>query len=393
MQRVLSAAATGLLLPLLFAVPAPAAEAPFPMDDACDSGVGGEPGEPTREKGVLDSLLGLEGGLPPGADGSGVVVAVIDSGVSPAGLQRVAGDRPVDVAHGTMVAGLIQAVAPKAGIQSWNVVASEASSGDGQDTLESRVDGSRLLAALRAATRQRVDVINLSLNLPEDEQVEAAIRQAIDAGITVVAAAGNRPVDGDRIPDEHQYEPGEEAVEFPATVEGVLGVTGLSWDGSFPAELLQTGPGLDVSAPAMGARTVDAHGVACLVPDHGSSWGTGVVSGLAALLVQKYGNKPGLVAGRIMATAQGGTDDAALDGHGLVQPLAALTASLSLDAHGNPVGYGAKPLPPEQVAVPAPEADHSDERRSTLVWWGLGGGGALVAALLLRPLVVRRRPE
>ena len=96
-----------------------------------------------------------------------------------------------------------------------------------------------------------------------------------------------------------------------------------------------TGPGTDVSAPAVRALSVTVGGAACGIVDVASSWATAQVSGLAALLFAEDETlRPAQVSTRIEATARGAIDDSALDGHGMIQPLEALTADLDIAKDG-----------------------------------------------------------
>lgn len=391
MRRSVTAAALGLLLPLTWSAEAGAAPA-YDAADACDEGgIRDEAGTGTRAPGVLPDALNLEG-LPEGADGSGIRVAVIDAPVSArAGLPVDRTSGQVEDAHGTMVAGLVHAVAPKAELLAYKVVDGRGPS----DSFDTTVGSDDVATALRQAVQAGAQVVNLSLVTGESPAMTAALDLARARDVLVVAAVGNRLSPGeDEISDADAFRPGESRVGYPASAPGVLGVTGLSHDLQLDPSEVMTGPEVDLSAPAWGARTVDAMGRHCLVNSSGSSWATAVVSGVAALVREAFpGDSAAQVAGRLMATAQGGITDAALDGHGLVQPVAALTADLRLDAEGRAVGFEPVEQVRDRVQAPTPAADHSDDRRSTLVWWGLGGGGALVAALLLRPLVVRRRAD
>ena len=135
-----------------------------------------------------------------GVNGEGVTVAVIDSGVAP---HRDFGDRikkfrdfssrkrkPYDPeGHGTHVAGIIlgdgdriDGVAP------------------GADLVAARVsDGSQAIKAIDWVVKNKekfsIDVLNLSLGIDADDplakKLAEASERAIDAGIIVVAAAGN----------------------------------------------------------------------------------------------------------------------------------------------------------------------------------------------------------
>jgi subtilisin family serine protease len=143
------------------------------------------------------------------SDGAGVLVAVIDSGVEAAhpdlvgniveGFDYVDGDpTPNDASgHGTHVAGIIAAhadndVGVAGGAPGAKVLALRVLGADGRGTTAA------LARAIDAAVAAGAGVINLSLSvdailqavLPDGELLQA-IRRAVDAGVVVVAAAGN----------------------------------------------------------------------------------------------------------------------------------------------------------------------------------------------------------
>ncbi|HTE64446.1 MAG TPA: S8 family serine peptidase, partial [Solirubrobacteraceae bacterium] len=163
------------------------------------------------------------GGRP--VTGTGVDVAVIDTGVDdthPAldGGTVVGGhdfvnddaDPMDDNGHGTQVAGIVAAggeptgVAPAASIVAYKVLV-----GDGYG------DSSDVLAALEAAVDpanpHRAEVVNFSLGSgePADGPVTSAAQAAAEAGVVVVASAGNAG-------------PAEQSVGAPAQAPGVLAV-------------------------------------------------------------------------------------------------------------------------------------------------------------------------
>jgi subtilisin family serine protease len=139
-----------------------------------------------------------------GADGHGVIVAIIDSGIEamhPAVGGRVReqvaveledGD-PVVVAdaegdlfgHGTACAGLIVDLAPQVELVSVRVLGAD---------LKGR--GAAFLGGLEWAIEQGVDVVNLSLS-SKSEALFADFHEVVDrayfAGVTLVSAANNTP--------------------------------------------------------------------------------------------------------------------------------------------------------------------------------------------------------
>jgi membrane-anchored mycosin MYCP len=398
----------------LLAGPAPSARA----DDTVCSDTPPDQRELAESRGPLPGLLRLDEAHEI-ATGRGIGIAVIDTGVAPGapgggrvdvraqpGLPGIS-PRILDT-HGTLVAGLVAGenedgaalgVAPGARVVDIKVADARRNVVQDLDVPDPvTLESDRVAEAVRLATAQRkalgIRVINLSLNFDDrDPRLAAAVRDAIAKGIVVVAAVGNRPVDedGNLDPDE-AYEVGEDAVRFPATVPGVIGVTALGQDGTLDPTFVWTGQDVDVSAPVFNAATVNVGGTTCLLESVATSWAAAEVSGLAALVLERYGDlTPAQVATRIEATARGALQDDALDGHGMIQPLEALTAELDIAPDGKLNRVPAHQAPQRQPDPPPVAGDELAELRTSLLWWGLGAGGALVAALLLRPLLARRR--
>ena len=172
--------------------------------------------------GVAGGLLGI-GGIP-GVNGQGIGVAVIDSGISPhaalvnkvvANVSVITGDPSVSDAfgHGTHVAGIIAGnntaaqtatglftggIAP--GVQLVNVRVLGA---NGVGRTSDVIAGIEWAIANR--TRYNIRIINLSLEHPVMEPSATdplceAVAEAVQAGIVVVAAAGNDGVAADGSP-------------------------------------------------------------------------------------------------------------------------------------------------------------------------------------------------
>jgi subtilisin family serine protease len=103
---------------------------------------------------------------------------------------------PPAFGHGTMVAGRVRRAAPGARILPIKTF-------DG----EGRSDTATILQAIYWALEQNVDVLNLSFSLEATTpELELAIATALERGVYVVAAAGNRATS---------------QPSFPGTVEGV----------------------------------------------------------------------------------------------------------------------------------------------------------------------------
>ncbi len=134
---------------------------------------------------------------------SPVTIAVVDTGVQndheylagrviPTGFDSVNNESCYDKrGHGTHVAGIIVAnTKSNVKIKPYKVIGDD---GTGTDT--------QLYLGIQAAIEDGVDIINLSLTRKgESEVVHEAVKNAYNAGITVVAAAGNDNVNLDETP-------------------------------------------------------------------------------------------------------------------------------------------------------------------------------------------------
>jgi len=230
------------------------------------------------------------------ATGTGVVVAIVDTGIAldhwffdgaiaPGGIDLVDGDLvPNDegdgidnngnglidegVGHGTLIAGLVRMVAPDAKLLPIRV---QNSDGGGWSFI--------IAEGIYKAVDGGADVINISLSIPEQSWVlEEAIQYAMDAGVVVVAAAGNDGVLGDLFP----------AASNSANVVGVAAVDSAGVLATFSNYGLRTvdvaAPGVDLYGPYPGGT-----GMAYW---SGTSFSAGLVSGEIALAREKYGSGP-----------------------------------------------------------------------------------------------------
>jgi subtilisin family serine protease len=221
------------------------------------------------------------------ATGTGVVVAVIDSGSGPhpdldanllPGTDLRAGSGVPDgtdvgsIGHGTHVAGTIAAVAGN-GIGIAGVA-------PGAKILPIRILGPEgagttrdLATAITAAVASGARIVNLSLgSLNEDARVTAAIADATARNVLVVAAAGNDGPSG--------------SPKWPAANDLTLAVTALDRDGN-PAASGQRGAYIDLGAP--GVSILSTVPAALRGRDYelqsGSSMAAAFVSGTAAILL------------------------------------------------------------------------------------------------------------
>lgn len=218
-----------------------------------------------------------------GSDGSGVRVAIVDSGIDGGhqlvgGVQRsvavektaageaivVEDDSVGDVAgHGTACAGIVRSVAPACELWSVRVLGPNAKGG-----------AAALVAGLQWAVEAGCEVVNLSLSTPKRETAALLHETADEAyfnGTLFVAAAHNLDVRS-----------------YPWRFASVISVASHDGDDPFeflynpnpPVEILARGIDIEV-AWLGGARIVAA----------GNSFATAYVTGICALILSKH---PGL---------------------------------------------------------------------------------------------------
>lgn len=223
-----------------------------------------------------------------GVNGAGVRVAIIDTGadlnhpyLAPAivaSASFVPGQSVDDGhGHGTHVAGIIRQAAPGASL----IIAKAISD---QDTAED----AWLAAAIRWCVAQGARIINASWGSPTEpvgDELHAAIREAVAAGVLFCAAAGNAGHDMLTI----------DTVSWPARWPEPLAVAA-TWQmfahiRAGVASYSSAGPEVDVSAP--GTDLVSCGLGGGWVAMSGTSMAAPVVAGVAALLAEDWERKTG----------------------------------------------------------------------------------------------------
>ncbi|MET7468539.1 S8 family serine peptidase [Micromonospora sp. NPDC005599] len=301
--------------------------------------------------------------------GKGVVVALPDSGVAPhpdlsqnlvVGTDVIPGGsgngQQDKDGHGTGMAGLIAANG-RGAQQGASGIAPEAKILPIY-TSPAHEDGTSaaLARGVRYAIQRHAQVISISLTAGADVELQQAIREAVNANIVVVAAAGNTSK--------------SPLVGYPAREPGVIAVGGIDQNGKHAA-ISVSGPEIDVVAPAVDIYSTGLNGGYRV--GTGTSDATAIVAGAAALIRSKYPDLPAAeVAHRLTATAVDkgppGRDDQY--GYGVIDLVAALTADVP------PLGFESSNVTPPASAEAAP--DKGDDSSATVR--GLATLGVLVAA-------------
>lgn len=348
------------------------------------------------------------------ANGSGITVAVIDSGVDAhhvdldgqvlPGLDLVdpKGDGDSDlVGHGTTVSAIIAGkadndgvigIAPRAKILPVRVL-----------DQENRYDDAMIVAkGVRWAVDHGAQVINLSLGgTGSSAALAAALDYAFAKDVVVVACTGNLSASPSA------------GVWYPAREPGVIAVAGMEHDGDKIWSGSITGKETVVTAPSsrmVGARPSGYWQV------QGTSFAAPMVSATAALIRSRWPTMPaGEVINRIVKTAKdrGAPGRDPVYGYGMVDPTAALTAEVPpvldnpLDTTPSPgiVGFGSAPangqaqsapddltggtvgarVPGSSAAVLPDVAAPASKQRN---WFA--AGGLLLLSLLVGAFTIRR---
>ena len=272
------------------------------------------------------------------SEGSGVVVAVVDSGVE-SGHQDLQGrvldgadfvqsfDSSCDLStdlnhgkvdpngHGTHVAGIIAAsgigvrgVAPGVSILPIRVIGN---SGTGTS--------SDVACGINYAVDNGAKVINLSLGSDErSSAISAAVARAHDFGITVIAAAGNNAQDCTKTVRNLQ--------NYPAAEANVIAVGAIEPNGEH-AGYSTWGPQVDIAAP--GSSIISTYKGNSYAYSSGTSMAAPHVTAVAAIILSHHPEfTPEQVLNRLISTAFNPTNVYSEEyGFGIVSASAAISGT------------------------------------------------------------------
>ncbi|WP_327639658.1 type VII secretion-associated serine protease mycosin [Kribbella sp. NBC_00482] len=394
-RRFRAAAVAGALVlgPAATAVPAYAA----PPKGACRNA---EPAHPVQKALPWAQQLLMPQRAWPFSTGSGVTVAVIDSGVDadhpqlhrpgkvlPGRDFYLKGTLPGNydcISHGTGVAGIIAAdgrpgvgfagIAPGARILPVRISERETDTTGNTEEINPNI----LAKGIKYAVDARARVINLSLAGFRDERpVRQAIAYAVAHDVVVVAAVGNgQGSDSGKLPS------------YPASYPGVIGVGAIDNAGA-RVTASQVGPYVDLVAP--GGSVLAPTRVAGHAYDDGTSFAAPFVAGTAALVRSAWPKLTAAqVAQRLLATAdpaRGGTGSQEY-GAGIVDPYRAVTEGLAVGAAKKLPAAHVPPPDEHQLALAAWWQSRGVRARSTAV---LAAGGMAVVVLLSCLMTAGRR--
>jgi hypothetical protein len=321
-------------------------------------------------------------------EGSGVTVAVIDSGVYPyvsdlsggtviqgpdlTGL-RTPASNPNWGQHGTWMASIIaghghnggfdgiMGIAPQAKVLSVRVIPDKGDpryqqyNNEPEQTIQNE-----LATGIRTAVKDGAQVISMSIGYSAPSGVvRDAIDYAYSHGVVMVASSGNS---GNNDTQHGTSNPDIAPVSFPAEYPGVISVGAVTIDG-VPATFSSGNLSVRIAAPGKGVPAEGRDGLYYTVD--GTSPACALVAGVAALLKSRYPKiSPAQVTEALTATAQQSPPGSysVLTGFGIVNADAALVKAgqlLRTKAQGSAVsaaahfGGGPAAVPAAPVTAPA----------------------------------------
>jgi serine protease AprX len=343
---------------------------------------------PQTPSGVFTSVTGAATMWADGFTGSGVTVAVLDTGVDAAlpdlGSRVIGG---VDLSgsgvgsalsdeygHGTFIAGLIasngassagayEGVAPGADLVSIKVAGAT-----GITSESTVIEGVSWAIANKASDNIRVLNISLGVEPPSPtalDPLDQAVEQAWNAGIVVVTSAGNFGPDNGTI-----SAPGDDPLVITVGAmddNGAAASSGYTMttfssvgptpnDGWFKPDLVA--PGRSVVSLADPGSTIALANPTSLVGSanfvgSGTSFSAAIVSGLVALLLQAHPSlSPNEVKAALLISASAGpVRNPLVDGHGVADVTAASAVAGQVSLNQNSAAAAESPTVPATISL------------------------------------------
>ncbi|MEI7056040.1 S8/S53 family peptidase [Nocardioides sp. CCNWLW239] len=297
-------------------------------------------------------------------EGQGIRVAVVDSGFG----------RGAQDYHGTVAAGLISQIAPKARLSDHPVLKV------GQE--KSTIEAKKMVAELSSLAKGNVKGMIVDIGLPATQQapgLDAAVDTLIKRGAIVVMASDWSEV----VTDSDPLDIASKA--FPHANDSIVTVSASGTWQSDPDFKVLPNSKTDVTAPTYGAPSMTLFGKPCWVDSITTSFAAAEVAGVLALI---WSTNPGWsaeqVIDRLYNTTSGREGQGGRYwGAGVVNAYAALTRP--------PVEEAAAAPEVEQAPMAREKVDPLASVRENAIWWGIVGGGALGLGLVLRPMFSRRK--
>jgi len=220
----------------------------------------GVAGKDDDANGYVDDIIGWDFADAPGHAGSGDFLQRDDDPMDESGHgSHVAGIIGAGVDNGTGISGMA------AGVQLMVLRSGFQVGGTGF------LEDDDIAAAIIYAVDNGAHIINLSLGDPSfSPLLRDVIRYATEAGVLVVAAAGNEA---------------EEGIFYPARLEQTIAVAAADDHGRM-ATFSNWGPAVDLAAPGVGIPSLALGGA--YAERSGTSMSTAHVSGAAALLLARW---------------------------------------------------------------------------------------------------------
>ncbi|TPW77832.1 S8 family serine peptidase [Schumannella soli] len=347
--------------------------------------------------------------------GTGVVVAVVDSGVDArnphlAGVLAGGVDLVGDGAgqngyadldgHGTAIAGQIaartidgsgvQGLAPEARILSVRVFSTTE-----QDARKAGYGPTipRIAEGIRVAADANAQVINVSLSSASDApELRDAVAYATARGSLVVASSGN--ADNSQSVEEKA----SGAARYPAGDPGALGSGAVDAAGAADGNSVN-GPHVSIAAPGQNIVTSASNGIDCVYSSDAAhtSFSTAYVSAAAALVAAAHPQEtPAQWKYRLEATAVRPDPDRRDDaiGWGVVQPYDAMTLAVGGALRGPESAFGggtASPPADDQRDLALAHSDPASTLATTISIVGAVAAAAVLGVVGVLGYYRRRR--